>query len=124
MSLFQCDRCGCVENSACSDGYLMRFMFDETDPAVVKSYREAVGLADGEEFGCYCCVCSPIQYTADERAYAPFQEEHRNKWHNMFSRVFLPIGEWETDKVGNLRHKKTGETNYKKHGLPQPPSIR
>ena len=41
MSLFQCDKCGCVENTATSDGgYHIKYLLDGTTPPdVIESYK-------------------------------------------------------------------------------------
>lgn len=117
MSLFQCDKCGCVENTACCNGgHFIRYTINkEKYPEVYKSYKEVLGLSEGEEFGKYCCVCNPIWF--DNHKYGIGKNPNKNVWHNIFGRIFLAKGEWETNKVGDLQHKKTGEQDYYKYAI-------
>ena len=116
MSLFQCDKCGCVENTACSDGgYMIKYLITkERKPEVYKSYKKVLGLTEEDEFGKYCCVCNPVWF-ADNRQYGIGENPNKKEWHNKFERIFLPKGEWITNKVGNLEHKITGEQDYYKY---------
>ena len=43
----------------------------------------------------------------------------RGKWHDKFKKVLLPIGMFITNSEGNLEHKETGETEYKKYEIKQ-----
>lgn len=124
MSLFQCDRCGCVENTALSEGgYLISGLVTEDEPPeIVKSYKAAVGLKEEEPFGNYCCVCCPMQF--DKKGeFKIFEEKDRRQWHSDFPRTFLAKGEWETDERGNLRNKKTGQVGWKGQAVPAPEGI-
>lgn len=121
MSVFQCDKCGCIENSACTSAY-HGMIFLEDSPATL-SYKEILGLKPEQKFGRYCCVCSPIWFD-DEGRYGigPRPENYKSEglrrktggeWHGNFERKFLPKGMFKTDRVGNLRHKDTGEPYHK-----------
>jgi hypothetical protein len=115
MSLFQCSKCGCIENTACCRGGHLLNLFEKGDSRkeIFKSYREILGLQSEEKFGEYCCVCNPIWYKDHNLASgAPLEPA---KWHNKFKRMFLPLGQWETNGEGNLQHKITGETDYSKY---------
>jgi hypothetical protein len=133
MSLFQCDKCGCVENTASSDGgwhapYLLgRSNMDEGNKEAIESYRKVMGLKEGEEFGHYCCVCSPSWFT-EKGSYGvgekpelnpnlvrrPSERKNLREWHNRFPRMFLPMGEYTTAPNGNLMNKKTKSEKFEK----------
>ncbi len=100
MSLFQCDLCGCVENTACcSQGH--------KPPA---AWFDWTGIEDraGKRL---CSACGP-------ETYSDGQATKDGSWHGQFERVFLPLGMFVTNEVGNLAHKETGETDYRKYALP------
>lgn len=98
MSLFQCENCGCVENTALSsqgcNGYMEQF-FDWS------------GIEDrkGKKL---CCVCAPTIHTDGTPT-------EFGVWHDRFSRKFLPMGMFKTNRVGNLEHIETGEEDYNKY---------
>lgn len=85
MSLFQCQHCGCKENTALAsqgcDGFAETF-FDWT------------GFEDrrGKKL---CSACGPTKYSDGTPS-------HLGKWHGVFERVFLPMGVYRTDRRGNL----------------------
>lgn len=39
------------------------------------------------------------------------------KWHGSFERVFLPLGMFTTNRVGNLAHIETGDENYRAYAI-------
>jgi hypothetical protein len=94
MSLFQCQRCGCAENTALSSqGMAWPENFDWT------------GIEDRKGLK-LCSACGPTKYsdgTATEYG----------KWHGRFVRTFLPLGMFRTNKGGNLAHVETGDENYR-----------
>lgn len=95
MSLFQCSKCGCVENTALSGaGCTWVGLYDWS------------GL---EEFKgkMLCSACGPTLFENGEPT-------GYGEWHGEFDRIFLPKGEWTTNKQGNLEHKITGITDYRK----------
>ena len=99
-SLFQCQVCGCAENTALAsqgcDGYAIKF-FDWT------------GIEDrkGKKL---CSVCAPMKYSdGAPTAYG--------KWHDRFTRTFLPLGMFVTNDKGNLAHRETGDENYRGYAL-------
>lgn len=125
MSLFQCNKCGCEENTALSSGSWGLGLFDhhgaDPDPnvrAAAASYREVLGLAPGSPFGKLCSACSPLWYGAG-RGYGvgpnPNPTKGHGLWHGHFSRDFLPKGQFTTNREGNLVHKVTGEPAAKYH---------
>jgi len=102
MPLFQCDNCGCLENTAltdCTISYMKIFIKNIEE---VEKYKKELGLKKDEEFGNYCSACCPL---GDK------------KWHGEFSRIFLPKGEFETAPNGNLRHKKTLDEDVERYAL-------
>jgi hypothetical protein len=99
MSLFQCENCGCVENTALSS-QCTKWMPEVFD-------WEGIEDLEGKAL---CCVCAPKKFSDGNPT-------KFGKWHNHFPRMFLSKGEWETNKEGNLSHKKTGETDFEKYKL-------
>jgi hypothetical protein len=73
MSIFQCTKCGCAENTALSFGYHGGIF----DPQEAKNK----GL---DPDGRYCSVCWD------------------GEWHGKFPRKFYPLGTMQTDRYGNL----------------------
>jgi hypothetical protein len=115
MSLFQCDRCGCLENTACTNGYHIRSSLQNEKGEAVESYRQIMGLKPGQPFGAYCSVCTPVWFT-EEGAYGvgPHSE---SRWHGKFERRFLPKGLFHTNEDGNLAHIETLNTDVDKYAL-------
>jgi len=96
MSLFQCENCGCCENTAlsgqgCNDG--------------ITDYYSWVGIEDRKGLK-LCSVCAPTHY-----AHGGLTDF--GIWHDCFERVFLPKGLFKTSKNGNLEHIENGDQNYK-----------
>lgn len=92
MSLFQCELCGCCENTALSiqgcSSYGVKY-FDWT------------GIEDrkGKQL---CSACGPTKYVGGTPT-------KLGKWHGEFPRRYLPMGMFKTAQNGNLEHKITGE---------------
>lgn len=97
MSLYQCEDCGCVENTA-TGWYHCRNSPDLT-PA------DKLGRA-------LCSVCGPTAYPNGEPI------EKMGRWHGRFARRFHPRGTLYTDAQGNVRVKGTDE--YPKEGSIDP----
>ena len=127
MSLFQCDRCGCLENTACTGGYWAGY--HRVPEEAAESYRKVLGLEPGEKLGSYCSACDPQWFTPDGREYGvgPRPEgykdrlgmgHHEGKWHGRFERCFYPKGKFHTNGDGNLAHVDTFETDIEKYRLP------
>jgi hypothetical protein len=38
-------------------------------------------------------------------------------WHDVFPRVFLPLGMFKTARNGNLEHVETGDQDFRKYAL-------
>lgn len=58
-----------------------------------------------------CSACMPTRYNDGTST------EHQGKWHGVFARVFLPMGMFKTNRVGNLEHIETGEEDYRKYAI-------
>lgn len=93
MSLFQCEACGCCENTALSSqGYTT--LIDIFNWEGKEEYK-------GKKL---CSECGPKYYTDGKPTGA-------GKWHGRFEKVLLPKGEFITNKEGNLEHKISGRTD-------------
>lgn len=112
MSLFVCDKCSCIENTALTDCYHCVYMFNSDfeegrNIEAMTSYKKVLGLKMEEPFGHYCSACCPVWYN-DKGMYGigpnPNPKEGEGEWHNGFERRFLPKGIFETNpNTGNLR---------------------
>ena len=103
MSLFQCENCGCCENTALScQGHReyseVRSSFDWTGKESLKGKL-------------VCSACGPEKYS-DGTGNAK-----GGQWHDQFDRVFLPKGKFKTNKVGNLEHIETGSEDYRQYAI-------
>lgn len=107
MSMFQCGKCGCAENTACTNFFEGKWTTRYKVPKEEMEYNELP----------LCCVCLPKQYKNGETV------ERAGKWHNQFSRYFLPMGEYHTNLEGCLEHTETGATNYQQHAIKVDPEI-
>lgn len=95
MSLFQCENCGCVENtSMCFQGFARAGLFDWKGKENLKG-------------GLICSACGPKHFRDKTNSGC-------GHWHKIFERIFLPKGEFRTRKDGNLEHIKTGSTDFRK----------
>ena len=98
MSLFQCEKCGCVENTALSgQGHSFVKIYDWSFSPDLKGKK-------------LCSACGPKRYSNGKE-----NEDHG--WHGKFPRKFLPMGMFFTNKDGNLEHKETGSTDYNDYVL-------
>lgn len=106
MSIFQCEHCGCAENTALTHCWLKgeRDCFDWT------------GIEDRMNLR-LCSACSPERYSDGE----PVRKG--GGWHNKFDRVFLPKGEFHTNREGNLQHTKTGKTDIREFAIDPPADL-
>lgn len=99
MSLFQCQRCGCCENTALSmQGF---------EP--MTKYFDWTGIEDREGL-LLCSACGPTRY----RKGTPTEY---GVWHGRFERTFLPLGMFHTNRVGNLAHNETGDEDFRKYAI-------
>ena len=100
MSLFQCELCGCCEDTALShNGFFRTQVFDWT------------GIEDrrGKKL---CSACGPMKYVDG------YPTEDEGHWHQHFDRVFLPKGMFRTAQNGNLEHIENGDQNFRKYAVP------
>lgn len=99
MSLFQCEVCGCCENTALS----MQGFRDVAD------WFDYSGMED-RKGKLLCSECGPsLDSDGDPSGFG--------KWHGAFDKILLPLGEFKTNDDGNLEHIKTGDTNFRKFAL-------
>ena len=104
MSLFQCEVCGCVENTALSSQGIGSHKFFQ-DCYDWEGFEDRKGKK-------LCSACGPAKYDDGKPS-------DLGKWHNQFDRVFLPKGKFKTNRVGNLEHIETGDDNYMKYIISQ-----
>lgn len=103
MSLYQCEVCGCCENTAlAAQGFT--WMADLFDWSYAPE-REGKRL---------CSACGPVMY----RDRTPTKY---GKWHDQFERVFLPLGMFVTNCRGNLAHHETGDEDFRKYRIEAQP---
>jgi predicted nucleic-acid-binding Zn-ribbon protein len=88
MSLYQCDKCGCVENT--SLGFFHCRNMDDLYP------EEVIGKK-------LCSECGPTHYKSGQI------EADYGKWHGKFPKRIFPLNSLYTDKEGNIRHKHNDE---------------
>ena len=100
MSLFQCENCGCIENTALT-GLPAKYIPELFDWEGIEERKGRM----------LCCVCMPLKFRNGEKV------EMAGKWHNHFERIFLEKGQWITNSKGNLENIKTGETDFRKYSL-------
>ena len=103
MSLYQCDCCGCVENTNTGA---------QSIPEVFQTYFDWTGIEDKRNMK-LCSACGPTKYSDGKPT-------KYGVWHNIFKRTFLPKGMFKTARNGNLAHKETGEENYFLYAIPEP----
>lgn len=99
MSLFQCENCGCCENTAlsCQGCRVMAKHFDWS------GIEERNGMQ-------ICSACAPAKHNSGTPT-------GMGIWHDKFDRVFLPKGQFKTDQQGNLAHIETGDTDFRKYAV-------
>jgi len=97
MSLFQCENCGVVENTALAcqgiKPVAQNFNWD--------GIEERRGML-------LCSACAPTLHA--DKTPTEF-----GKWHDSFPRRYLPKGMFKTASNGNLEHIETGEQDYRKY---------
>ncbi|MCK4793046.1 MAG: hypothetical protein KAV87_55465 [Desulfobacteraceae bacterium] len=99
MSLFQCECCGCCENTALAP--MTRYLPDIYDWNGMEQLK-------GKEL---CSACAPGHF-ADGQGFTDYGE-----WHDQFPRVFLPKGMFKTNRVGNLEHIETGSEDFRQYEI-------
>lgn len=104
MSLFQCDECGCCDNTVTG-----MIAYKSNCQSTVIDWTGIEHLQDKD----LCCACAPATYTdGTPTGYG--------EWHNEFPRVFLEKGAFHTNPNGNLEHTATGRTDYAAMAVDQP----
>tara|TARA_B100000767_G_C19558103_1_gene447870 strand:- start:151 stop:510 length:360 start_codon:yes stop_codon:yes gene_type:complete len=88
VSIFQCQVCGCAENTATG------WYHAKDIPKLNKP--EDLGIAK-------CSACTPQVYIDGTP-----NKKFNGEWHGKFKRHFLPHGEFFTNSTGNLEHNITG----------------
>ena len=98
MSLFQCENCGCCENTALAPHtkYL----------AELYDWDGKVDLCGLE----LCSACGPSKFSDGEKT-------EYGKWHGVFPQTFLPKGMFKTNRVGNLEHIETGSEDFRQYEI-------
>ena len=99
MSIYQCDKCGCAENTAC--GWYHS--------------RDSKRLNKPEDIGDKLCSACAVTTWPD----GSDRESFNGKWHNRFERTYLPKGEFFTNQMGNIQHMESGLVGndaYAKYG--------
>lgn len=105
MSLFQCEHCGCCENTALShQGFIHADWYDWSYAPERKGKR-------------LCSACGPMSYDNGSKT------RYGGAWHNRFNRVFLPPGEFFTNAKGNLEHHGTGSERYLDFEISKPDCV-
>lgn len=100
MSLFQCEECGCCENTALSS-YHSRNMSELFDWTGIEARKGKM----------LCSACGPTKYSGGTAT-------EYGKWHDRFDRVLLQKGMFGTAKDGNLEHLETGDQDFRKYAVP------
>lgn len=103
MSLFQCENCGCCENTALAP--MSKYMAESYDWGG-KEELKTLEL---------CSACAPLKYSDGT-------DTKYGKWHGQFDRVFLPKGKFETNRVGNLEHIETGSEDFREYEIKNEPN--
>lgn len=103
MSLFQCQHCGCCENTALSwQGFAGPFS-EDFDWTGIEERR-------GKKL---CSACGPTKFKGGASTEA-------GAWHGRFARTFLPLGMFRTARNGNLEHVETRDQDFRKYAVPTP----
>lgn len=106
MSLFQCEICGCIENTALSLQGVGTVMSDSFDWTGVEERKGKM-------------LCS-------EHIQKKFKDGNTSGfgvWHGQFEQRYLPLGKFVRSSDGSLQHKDTGDTEIKKYLVPRPTNI-
>ncbi len=94
MSLYQCEVCGCVENTALS--------FQGVKP--IADDFDFTGIDDRKN-KLLCSECSPPKFSDGTLT-------GLGNWHGKFRRLILPLGMFKTNRDGDLEHVETGDEKY------------
>jgi hypothetical protein len=105
MSLFQCQNCGCCENTALSfQGFHHKWIVDGLDWTGIEDRK-------GKQL---CSACGPAKF----RDGTPTKKG--GQWHGQFPRTFLPMGMFKTNQEGNLEHIESGSTKFHEYEIEGP----
>lgn len=107
MSLFQCEVCGCCENTALAAQGFKKFLFMNTFSWTYAPERHGLEL---------CSVCGPTHYRDGKPT-------KFGKWHDEFPRTFLPLGQFKTNARGNLEHIVDGSEDFMAYEIPKPDHV-
>lgn len=100
MSLFQCQHCGCAENTALAGQGCQGYIEDAYNWEGIEDRRGKM----------LCSACAPTKYASNTPT-------RYGKWHGQFPRYFLPMGMFKTNKEGNLEHVENGDTAYHHYAI-------
>lgn len=100
MSLFQCEHCGCAENTALACQGIGKF---------AAKWFDWTGIED-REGKMLCSECAPTKYKDGTTTGLGY-------WHFEFPKVLLPKGQFKTNSEGNLEHTETGDTDFYKYAI-------
>lgn len=99
MSLYQCEHCGCCENTALA-----------MQPKTPSDWFDWAGIEDRRGMD-LCSACMPTKYRDGSHTIA------KAGWHGQFERVFLPKGMFKTNARGNLEHIETGSEDFRAYAI-------
>jgi len=109
MSLFQCDKCGCCENTSLTNtGHYELSILFRKEAVMLSDCRTRLGLPADAELGRYCSACTPLWFTPEGDfgfGINPNPEPGKGLWHGKFPQKFYPLGSMVTDRDGNLKPK-------------------
>jgi hypothetical protein len=100
VSLFQCQNCGCCENTALSG---------QGCNGRVEKYFDWLGIEDRKGLR-LCSTCAPTKYKDGKPTVF-------GVWHGEFTRTFLPMGMFKTASNGNLEHIENGDQAFIKYAI-------
>ena len=103
MSLYQCEHCGCCENTALGHYWIAKHEPELFDWTGIENRR-----------GKYLCsACAPARF-------ADGSKTGHGEWHGQFARTFLPVGMFKTNRRGNLEHIETGSEDFRRYAIAIP----
>jgi hypothetical protein len=103
VSLYQCEYCGCCENTALG-----------MQPKTPSEWFDWTGIEDRRGMH-LCSACMPQRYSDGT-------EKRFGGWHGEFDRVFLPKNMFRTNARGNLEHIETGSEDFRSYAISTPAS--
>lgn len=100
MSLFQCENCGCLENTALTERCL------EFDYVQDMYNWDGIKHLKGKSL---CSACTPSKLKDGTPS-------EYGKWHDEFPRKYFAKGEYITNREGNMEHSITGKLAFLSRG--------